>query len=315
MKRFLLLCLIAGMGLGGFLWWSNSRLEPQARAAVPPAEVRAAPDSTLTLAGGPGRPLLVAGPCLDKPRFANAAGQNADSLDTLAWAPFRRPEVGWRTYGPMIASEIGSDCPYDSEAFADRLAGWQAAHGRPAGGVLDAASFDVMRIIWHRRRPFVQLSRSSCPAAPGPESLATIPATMTYGSKPMLLRADALAALQRMTADARAADPAIARDRQMLKVFSAFRAPADDDLRCLTDGNCDNIGRTTCSAHRTGLAVDIVVGAMPGGRVDSTDNANRLAQSQTPAYRWLVRNARRYGFVPYVYEPWHWEWAGAGMGA
>ncbi|MDQ0463364.1 LAS superfamily LD-carboxypeptidase LdcB [Caulobacter ginsengisoli] len=313
MKRFLWICLIAGLGLGGFLWWSNSRLAPEVQAATSArlAEVRAAPNSTLTLAGGPG----VVSPCIGRPRFATAASQNAMNLNNLAWSPFRRPEMGWRTYAPMVASEIGSDCPYDSQVFADRLAGWQAAHGLPASGVLDAASFDVMRVIWHRRRPFVQLSRSGCPAAPDPASLATIPATMTYGSRPMLLRADALAALKRMTADARAADPAIARDRQALLVFSAFRAPVDDDLRCLTEGNCDNIGRTTCSAHRTGLAVDIVVGARPGGRVDSAEDANRRFQSQTPAYRWLVRNARRYGFVPYVYEPWHWEWAGAGLGA
>jgi LAS superfamily LD-carboxypeptidase LdcB len=27
-------------------------------------------------------------------------------------------------------------------------------------------------------------------------------------------------------------------------------------------------------------------------------------------YRWLVANADRFGFLPYAYEPWHWEWAG-----
>jgi LAS superfamily LD-carboxypeptidase LdcB len=26
------------------------------------------------------------------------------------------------------------------------------------------------------------------------------------------------------------------------------------------------------------------------------------------AYRWLVRNAERFGFCPYFYEPWHWEY-------
>lgn len=311
MKRLLWICLIAGLGLGGFLWWSNSRLTPEASAASPSSrEVRAFPDPTVTLVGGPG----FASSCAGKPRFADAAARNAASLDTLVWSPFRRPEFGWRTYAPMIAAEIGTDCSYGSEAFADRLAGWQAAHRLPASGVLDPASFDVMRIAWHRRRPFVRLSQQGCPVAPDPAALAVIPPAMTYGARPMLLRPDALAALQRMVADARAADPAIARDRQALLVFSAFRPPADDDARCVADGNCDNVARTTCSAHRTGLAIDIVVGARPGGRVDSSEDANRLYQSQTPAYRWLVRNARRYGFVPYVYEPWHWEWAGAGMG-
>jgi hypothetical protein len=311
MKGFFWICLIAGLGLGGFLWWSNSRLAPEASAAPQrPADVRALPDPGVTLVGGPSASL----PCVGKPRFASAAAQNRQSLDTLAWSPFRKPELGWRTYAPMIAAEIGSDCPYDSESFADRLAGWQAAHRLAASGVLDPASFEIMRVAWHRKRPFVRLSRSGCPLAPDPATLAVIPPAMTYGSRPMLLRPDALAALQRMVADARAAEPAIARDRQALLVFSAFRSPADDDARCLAEGNCDNVVRTTCSAHRTGLAVDIVVGARPGGRVDSAEDANRLYQSQTPAYRWLVRNARRYGFVPYVYEPWHWEWAGAGTG-
>ena len=29
-----------------------------------------------------------------------------------------------------------------------------------------------------------------------------------------------------------------------------------------------------------------------------------------PAYRWLVANADRFGFVNYPFEPWHWEWTG-----
>jgi LAS superfamily LD-carboxypeptidase LdcB len=52
------------------------------------------------------------------------------------------------------------------------------------------------------------------------------------------------------------------------------------------------------------------VGAAPGGRPESTDDANRLFQSRTATYRWLVANAGRFGFVPYPFEPWHWEWTG-----
>jgi len=66
-----------------------------------------------------------------------------------------------------------------------------------------------------------------------------------------------------------------------------------------------------CSAHRTGTAVDLYVGAAPGHLPVDSDNANRLHLSKTPAYRWLVQNAARYGFVNYVFEPWHWEWVGA----
>ncbi|MCA1564182.1 MAG: hypothetical protein LC803_00720 [Acidobacteria bacterium] len=34
----------------------------------------------------------------------------------------------------------------------------------------------------------------------------------------------------------------------------------------------------------------------------------RALQTETRAYRWLVRNAERFGFCPYFYEPWHWEY-------
>ena len=45
---------------------------------------------------------------MDAPRFAAAATRNAADIDTLAFAPFKRPETGWRTYAPHIAVEIGS---------------------------------------------------------------------------------------------------------------------------------------------------------------------------------------------------------------
>ena len=248
--------------------------------------------------------------CVDAPRFADAAARNAEGIDTLPFAPFRRPETGWRVYAPHIAVEIGSSCAWDSTGFANALAGWQRANGLPPTGVLDAATFEVMRVRWHLKRPFVILNRTiGCPPPPPPEALASADPGEVYGSAPLQARADALAALRRMTADARAQDPAIARDRQALLIFSGYRSPEANDLTCLVPGACDNVSRAPCSAHRTGLAFDLVVGAAPGGRVDSTEDFNRLAQSQTPAYRWMVRNAHRYGFVNYVFEPWHWEWS------
>jgi zinc D-Ala-D-Ala carboxypeptidase len=47
-----------------------------------------------------------------------------------------------------------------------------------------------------------------------------------------------------------------------------------------------------------------------GGEPVKTEDANRLIQVQTPAYKWLVKNAHRFGFYPYFYEPWHWEFVG-----
>jgi LAS superfamily LD-carboxypeptidase LdcB len=104
--------------------------------------------------------------------------------------------------------------------------------------------------------------------------------------------------------------PAIAADPQALQIFSGFRDPDADDARCAREGNCQGVTRARCSAHRTGLAMDIVVGQAAGFPVDSSADPNRLAMSRSPAYHWLVGNAARYGFVNYVFEPWHWEWTG-----
>ncbi len=248
--------------------------------------------------------------CNDAPRFQQAAQRNAVDIDTLAFSPYRRPETGWRTYAPRVAVEIGTTCAFESQGFANALAGWQAARRLPATGVMDAATFEVMRVRWHLMRPFVILNRTvGCPPAPPAAALTIARPEEVYGGKAIQVRADALASYRRMIADARRADAAIARDVNALRIFSGYRSPESEQARCLEPGGCDNVSRAPCSAHRTGLAFDIVVGAGPGGRVDSTENANRLAQSQSPAYRWMVRNAARYGFVNYVFEPWHWEWS------
>ena len=70
--------------------------------------------------------------------------------------------------------------------------------------------------------------------------------------------------------------------------------------------------------QRGGSAVDaciaanatlcVTYGHMAGLGGDTTSPASRLHMTRSETYRWLVRNAGRFGFVPYVYEPWHWEW-------
>ncbi|MBA3810455.1 MAG: D-alanyl-D-alanine carboxypeptidase family protein, partial [Caulobacteraceae bacterium] len=111
-------------------------------------------------------------------------------------------------------------------------------------------------------------------------------------------------------AAARADAPAVRADARLMRLFSAYRSPAYDAARCARDGNCQGIVRASCSPHRTGLAVDIYLGAAPGSAPDSADDANRLYISRGPAYRWMARNAGRFGFAPYAFEPWHWEWTG-----
>ena len=110
---------------------------------------------------------------------------------------------------------------------------------------------------------------------------------------------------------ARADEPAVAADHRLMSIFSAYRSPDYDAARCVRDNNCQGLTRAACSAHRTALAMDLYLGAAPGSAIDSSADVNRRFISQGVAYRWMVRNAGRFGFVNYPFEPWHWEWTGA----
>jgi len=245
----------------------------------------------------------------DAPAFGPAAGANAASLRTFAWAPFRRPEVGWEIYAPRIGQEIGSGCAPQSGGFARALAAWQAREGLGGGGRLTEESFTRMKAKWQDARPFVRLG-SACPPPPPAAGLAAAEASEGYAGKAVALRPGALAAYRRMAAAARAESPEIRADPRNLTIFSAFRAPEADAERCARDGNCDGIVRAICSPHRTGLAIDLFVGAAPGFPPDSSADPSRLYQTRTATYRWLAANAGRFGFVNYPFEPWHWEWTG-----
>ncbi|QUD87232.1 D-alanyl-D-alanine carboxypeptidase family protein [Phenylobacterium montanum] len=240
-----------------------------------------------------------------------AARVNAEHLGNLSVNLFGRPETGWAIYAPAAQREIGSRCAAERPAFAAALARWQGRHAMPDTGMMDAVTLQAMKADWQSRRPFYALREAQvCPDPPTDERLAAArEGEMLEGGKAVRLRKRALRAWRRMVAAARR-DRAVAGDPDALKLFSGFRSPEEDAARCLTENNCQGLVRAACSAHRTGLALDLNLGSAPGYTVDSTADPNRLFQSKTAAYRWLVRNARRYGFVNYVFEPWHWEWTG-----
>ncbi|MEO8114382.1 MAG: D-alanyl-D-alanine carboxypeptidase family protein [Phenylobacterium sp.] len=240
-----------------------------------------------------------------------AAAANSASLRTLAWAPFRRPEIGWETYAPLIAREIGTACGPETQAFAAAFAAWQVRQRLPADGMMSDAGFTRLKGVMEGRRPFVLLNAQGiCPPGADEAGLELSRPGEGYGGMHIPLRPATWVAYRAMVAAAKAEDPRIAADPNNLTLFSGYRSPDATAARCAAEGGCNSMARANCSAHRTGLAVDIYVGQAPGFRPDSSADPNRLHMTQQPTYRWLLANASRFGFVPYPFEPWHWEWTG-----
>ena len=244
--------------------------------------------------------------------WRGAAFANSVSIYTMEWAPFGSTEWGWETYLPLIQQQLGTDCAPGTERMAAALAGFQSSHGLLPTGIFDAATFQAFRGLWQERRPFVMARvRGECPDPPRIRDLGYLVAEEEHADRlTRLLRRDVLDAYRAMVAAARREVPEIARDPELLQIFSGFRDPEADAARCAAQGNCDGVRRAACSPHRTGTAVDLYVGQAPGMGVDNTSVASRIHMTRSATYRWLVRNAGRFGFVPYVFEPWHWEWTG-----
>lgn len=255
----------------------------------------------------------VAGPCDEGgAQWQAAAHANAQSLYEMEWSPFGRAEWGWGTYLPLVRREIATTCRPGQPGFAVALSEFQRRHGLTANGVFDAATFQVFRGVWQERRPFVMARvAGECPDPPPIRELGYLLPEEEHANRlTRLARRDALDSYREMVAAARAEVPEIAADPELLQIFSAFRDPEADAARCAAEGNCDGVRRAACSPHRTGAAFDLHVGQLETRGVDDTAYVSRRHMSRSPAYLWLVENAHRFGFVPYVFEPWHWEWTG-----
>lgn len=287
------------------VWWLRDQPASTPSPATAPGGRATAP------APGPSAPVPTSSAaCAGPPAFAAAAAANASSLRSLAWEPFGKAETGWEIYAPLIAHEIGSRCGPAQAGFAAALARWQRTRGLAADGRVSAPTFEVMRVLWHRRRPFVAQAAAGCPPGAAESTLVLAEPQESYGGKQIGLRSDAMAAYRRMIAAARAERPEVFAGPAALTLFSGYRNPVVDSARCALGSDCDGRARSNCSAHRTGLAVDLYLGAAPGFKPESSADENRLYQTRTPAYLWLVDNAARFGFAPYAFEPWHWEWTG-----
>ncbi|HEX3282382.1 MAG TPA: D-alanyl-D-alanine carboxypeptidase family protein [Pyrinomonadaceae bacterium] len=239
-----------------------------------------------------------------------ATSRNMLLSNDLSWTFGNKPQRGWYLYTSLISRLLNTKNPVGSTAFAKSLATWQKKMGLQANGLLDEQSLYEMIKVW-------QGARLKDREVASPDKLVNVPISEFYDPT----RAEELRKVERATyaaykkmvaaavADrslglAHGAHGTLAPGEKFLKIISAFRSREYQDKLRRESPNAGTAGLAVNSPHFTGRALDIYVGGEP---VDTLD-ANRKLQVETPVYKWLVRNAERFGFRPYFYEPWHWEY-------
>jgi uncharacterized protein YcbK (DUF882 family) len=234
--------------------------------------------------------------------FATAATTNVTLRNDLTWTFGGKQQRGWYLYDLLIGETLNSEHDATTGDFAASLAKWQKKRGITADGVLDEDALMAMVSQW-------QSNRLKNRTYATPDQLLTAPPSDFYDPS----RAEELRQVERTTyaaykemIAAALADPTLkltANDKY-LKIVSSFRSREYQDNLRRQSPNSGSAGLAVNSPHFTGRALDLYVGGSP---VDTND-ANRAIQVNTPVYRWLVKNAGRFGFRPYFYEPWHWEY-------
>ena len=232
--------------------------------------------------------------------FGAAATSNVTLRNELTWTFGGKQQRGWYLYDLLINKTLDSEHDPTTNDFAATLASWQKKRGINADGVLNENSLMALVSQWQSNRLKVRTPATA-------DQLITAPPSDFYdpGRAPELRQVErnTYEAYKRMI-DAAAEDPSL-KLGQYFKIVSAFRSREYQDELRRKSPNAGSAGlAVNNSPHFTGRALDLYVGGSP---VDTRDS-NRAIQVNTPAYRWLVRNAERFGFRPYFYEPWHWEY-------
>jgi uncharacterized protein YcbK (DUF882 family) len=242
--------------------------------------------------------------------FAAATTQNALLRDELNWTFGGKQQHGWYLYNLLIGKTLNSPGDPLTDDFAAALAAWQKRKGINASGVLDEGALMAMVSEW-------QSTRLKDRSVATSDQLVTVPSSNFYDPERLedlrRVERNTYEAYKRMVAAA-IADPTLnlahtnsgelAPAEKYFKIVSAFRSPAYQEQLRRASPNAGSAGLAVNSPHFTGRALDLYVGGEPV----STSDSNRALQVNTPAYKWLIKNAERFGFRPYFYEPWHWEY-------
>lgn len=239
-----------------------------------------------------------------------AAIHNAQLSNELNWTFGRKQQRGWYLYTPLIKRLINTKQGIATAKFALALSRWQEKSGLKPSGVLDEETLYALIKTW-------QDARLKDRAVARADQLLTAPISDFYdptrAEELRQVERLAYAAYKRMIAAAvadrslglaRTPRGQLASGEKYLKIVSAFRSREYQEKLRLESPDSGSAGLAVNSPHFTGRALDLYVGGEP---VDTSDS-NRALQVQTRVYQWLVRNAERFGFRPYCYEPWHWEY-------
>jgi zinc D-Ala-D-Ala carboxypeptidase len=239
-----------------------------------------------------------------------SAERNAVLRNELTWIFGGKQQRGWHLYDLLISKTLNIQSDLGSTRFAAALANWQAKIGLKPSGVLDEDSLMAMVTEW-------QSNRLKDRSYSQPDQLVTAPSSDFYDPERLAelrqVERTTYEAYKQMVAAA-IADPSLklahtqegelAPTEKYLKIVSAFRSREYQDQLRRQSPNAGSAGLAVNSPHFTGRALDLYVGGDP---VDTKDS-NRAIQVKTPVYQWLVHNAGLFGFRPYFYEPWHWEY-------
>jgi hypothetical protein len=242
--------------------------------------------------------------------MATAAATNAQLRTDLNWIFGSKPQHGWYIYTALIQRLIKTKNDPASPQFATALAHWQSKAGFNPSGILDDETLYGMIKAWQEAR-----LKDRTPALP--QQLLTAPISDFYdptrAEELRQVERETYAAYKRLVAAAIAdrslglahtSRGELAAGEKYLKIISAFRSREYQEKLRRETPNTGTAGLAVNSPHFTGRALDLYVGGEP---VDTLDS-NRTLQVDTAVYQWLVRNAERFGFRPYCYEPWHWEY-------
>ena len=302
----------------------NDAQNPKPETLVKPTVLTSEPVKPTVVANDPVKPTVVTNDAVKSAvttdsnpvketapsSFAEASAQNAVLRNELAWSFGSKQQHGWYLYDLLIGQTLNNSHDASTGDFANSIAGWQKTKGLTVNGVLDENSWMALISQWQSNR-----LKDKTPATP--EQLLTAPSSDFYDPErlPELRQVErnTYAAYKQMLAAA-IADPSLnlahtssnelAPSEKFFKIVSAFRSREYQEKLRRESPHAGSAGLALNSPHFTGRALDLYVGGDP---VDTKD-ANRAIQVNTPVYKWLVRNADRFGFRPYFYEPWHWEY-------